>query len=93
MADVSQISRDHGIEARAVIEQVTVGPLHPLIEGLDLAAQLKEARRAVCFPGKPNEVCAALVEMSLLIDTDATAAPRIRKRYAKLIAEQTTRAT
>ncbi len=92
MADVSQISRDHGIEARAVIEQHTVGPLHPLIEGLDLAAQLKDARRAVCFPGKPNDACFALVEMSVLIEADATAAARICKRYAKLVAEQSTRA-
>jgi len=81
--DVSQIARDHGVEARAAIVAVmTSSTIAPLVDGVDLEGQLKQARRVVCMPGKPDPACAKLVDMSLRLARDPHAEAVIRAEYA-----------
>jgi hypothetical protein len=83
MTDVSQIARDHGVEARAAIAAVmTRSTIVPLVDGVDLEDQLKQARRVVCTPGTPNPACAKLVDMSLRLANDPYAEAIIRAEYA-----------
>jgi len=82
MTDVSQIARDHGVEARAAIAAVmTNSTIAPLIDGVDLEGQLKQARRVVCTPGAHDPACAKLVDMSLRLASDPHAEAVIRAEY------------
>jgi len=82
MTDVSQIARDHGVEARAALAAAMGNStIAPLVDGMDLESQLKQARRVACIPGKPDPACAKLVDMSLRLASDPDAEAVIRAEY------------
>jgi len=86
MTDVSQIARDHGADARAALAVLmTNSTIQPLVDGVGLEGQLKQARRVVCVPGQRDPACADLVEMTLRLTANPETESAIRADFAIFI--------